>query len=245
MFRTLTELGRNFVELLYPNACLLCRAPGSASQAIRHGLCTACFRAVADDPLPSCPRCARTVGPHADLAGGCLGCRGESLGFDRAIRLGPYDGKLRDAILRTKVTAGEGTADFLGRVFAEARGAELVALGADAVVPVPLHWRRRWARGYNQAEAIGRELAGALGVPFRPRALVRVRHVVQHLQPSHAARREAIKGAFLARRRATFAGRAVLLVDDVMTTGSTAGEAARTLLAAGAGRVAVAVLARA
>lgn len=203
-----------------------------------------CARAVTVDPFDACPWCAETVGPHTDTADGCPECRGESLGFDRAIRLGPYAGKLRDAVLRTKTLGGEGLADLLGRTFAEVRGEDIRAERVDLVTAVPLHWMRRLMRGYNQSAAIARELAAGLGLPFDPYLLRRVRRTPQQLQPSRDARRENVKGAFRVRRRANLAGRAVLVVDDVLTTGSTAGEVARTLKAGGAGRVVVAVLAR-
>jgi len=91
---------------------------------------------------------------------------------------------------------------------------------------------------------VGRELAAALDVAFAPNLLRRVRWTPQQAQPTREARRENVKGAFRLHGSARIAGRTVLLLDDVMTTGSTLGEAARTLRAGGAGRVVVAVLAR-
>jgi ComF family protein len=166
------------------------------------------------------------------------------MGFERAHRLGPYHGVLREAVLRIKALSGEGLADLLGRTFAECRGEALDAEEIDVVAPVPLHWWRKWTRGYNQSEAVARELAAGLGVSFESNLLRRVRWTPQQLQPARAARKENVKGAFRVARGARVLGKAVLLVDDVMTTGSTLGEAARTLTAAGAARVVVAVLAR-
>jgi len=143
-----------------------------------------------------------------------------------------------------KSASGEGLAESIGRVFGEVALTRLRDAGVEVVVPVPLHWRRWWARGYNQSEAVARELAKSLGVAFAPRALKRVRHTPRQVQSTASARAENVKGAFRARVRASLAGRSVLLVDDVMTTGSTAGEAARVLRADGASRVVVAVLAR-
>jgi ComF family protein len=244
MRRTVAQFAHSVGQLLFPRACLICDARETASDHFRHGVCNDCHRSVTTDALPACPWCAQTVGPHTDTSGGCTECRGVALGFDQAFRLGPYDAKLRDAVQRTKVLAGEGLADLLGRTFAEARGAQIRAARVELVVPVPLHWWRKWTRGYNQSEAVARELAGCLGVAFEPRALRRVKWTPQQLQPTREARRENVKGAFRVRRSARIVGKTVLLVDDVMTTGSTLGEAARTLRAAGAGRVVVAVLAR-
>jgi len=242
--RVVTELARGVGQLLFPNSCLICDAAETDGAAFRHGLCSTCRRSVTSDPHETCPWCAATVGPHTDTSAGCPACRDLSLGFERAIRLGPYDGRLRDGVLRAKHLNGEPVAEMLGRAFAEAMGPDLAAVRADAVVPVPLHWRGRWRRGYNQAEAVVRELAAALAVPVAPGWLRRVKPAVQHLQPSAAARRENIRGAFVVGRRASPARKRLLLVDDVMTTGSTAGEAVRVLRAAGAAAVIVAVLAR-
>jgi ComF family protein len=243
--RGLIELARGAADLVFPNSCLICAAPPAGTEAFRHGFCSTCCRAVADDPVARCPRCAATVGPHTDLTGGCPGCRGHRLPFDAAVRFGPYDRVLKEGILRTKAAAGKPVAEMLGRSFAEVRRAELQALGAAVVVPIPLHWRRRWSRGYNQAAAIAREVASALGLQHRPGWLVRTRPAAQHAQPSASAREENVRGAFRVGRGASFSGSTVLVVDDVMTTGSTVAEAARVVRAAGAIRVAAAVLARA
>jgi len=240
----LRALGRGVGHLAFPNSCSICDVPEAERDEFRHGLCNECRRSVANDPFHACPRCALTIGPHADTEGGCAKCRDESLGFDSAIRLGPYDGRLRSAVLRMKSGGGEALAEMMGRVFWETACSRLRTVGFDAVVPVPLHWRRRWVRGYDQAAAVARELAFGLGTTFGPRYLRRVRHTPQQVQPSATARRENVRGAFLVGRRTSLAGKRILLVDDVMTTGSTLSEAARMLRDGGAKSISVAILAR-
>jgi ComF family protein len=244
MLRGLAELARGVAQLLLPNACLICDTTEGDRVDFRHGLCSQCYRDVTHDAHAACPRCALTIGPHTDARDGCSECRGVTLGFGAAYRLGPHDGRRRDAILRMKSHSGEAVAEAMGRVLAETLLPRLRSEGIGTVVPVPLHWRRRWARGYNQSAAVGAEVAAALRVPFEPGALGRVRHTPQQVQPTASARRENVKGAFRVRGGATRSRQTVLLVDDVMTTGSTAGEAARVLRAAGAARVVVAVIAR-
>jgi len=139
---------------------------------------------------------------------------------------------------------GEGLSEMLGRIFREKKKEPLSLAKIDMVVPIPLHWRRRWTRGYNQSASLGREIAASLALGFAPRLLVRVRHTPQQVQPSASARKDNVRGAFRVKRNARLGGITVLLVDDVLTTGSTAGEAARTLREAGAKKVIVAVLAR-
>jgi ComF family protein len=235
------DLAQGLLHLLYPSACIVCEKPLPPQAG---PFCAGCHGAVTSDPHDTCPRCAGTVGPYSHLADGCPLCRGLTFHFERAVRLGLYEdeGVLHDVILRMKHSSGEGLAELIGELWAAHSETVLRSLAADVVVPVPLHWRRRWWRGYNQSESLARGIAARLGLPCRPGWLRRVRHtpILPGLSP--AARLENVRGAF--RARGELSGRAVLLVDDVMTTGSTASEAARALRAAGAGRVVVAVLAR-
>jgi ComF family protein len=234
------ELGQGLLQLLYPGCCLACTQPLAAT--CRH-FCAACRAALLTDPHRSCPRCAASVGPFALLEGGCANCRGQPLPFRAALRLGPYEHFLRDLIPRLKYHAGEGLAEALGELWAAHAAARFHALQVEAIVPVPLYWLRRLRRGYNQSAAVAGGVARVLGLPCRPRWLRRVRNTPKQVGQSFAARQENVRGAFRARR--AVAGRSVLLVDDVMTTGATLGEAARALRAAGAVRVVVAALARA
>ncbi len=115
--------------------------------------------------------------------------------------------------------------------------------GPDLLVPVPLHPRRLAWRGFNQSLELSRVLAARLGRPVVPAALARIRHTTPQSSLPGAARQANIAGAFAA-APALVAGRAVLLVDDVMTTGATVDTAARALRRAGAARVDVVVAAR-
>jgi len=241
MWRSLAEAGRALTrglgELLYPPACIVCAAPVTGVP-----FCASCLQALAGDPHSACPRCAATIGPHAHVERGCSRCRGESLPFEQALRLGSYGGLLREVVLRLKHSSGEGLAELLGELWAERCRAALVPLAPDLVVPVPLFWWRRWRRGYNQSAAIAHGLGQVLKLPVYPTCLRRTRHTPIQL---HADRRTNVRGAFRARAHPPLKGRTVLLVDDVMTSGATAIEAARALRAAGAARVVVGILARA
>jgi ComF family protein len=172
-----------------------------------------------------------------------VACRNLGFHFDRAVRLGPYEGLRRELILRMKQPSGECLAEWVGDAWASTAEEKLRALAADFVVPVPMHWRRRWSRGYNQSEVLARSLASRLRLPCRPGWLRRVRHTPFQTEQSPTARRENVKGVFLTHPRNELRNRTVMLVDDVLTTGATASEAARGLRAAGAGAVVIAVLA--
>jgi ComF family protein len=240
MWRPLArDLAQSLLHLAYPSVCLLCTRP----TAIGSGdFCADCRDALIVDPHPTCPRCASTLGPNLSPAPDCAKCRGTSFAFERVVRLGPYEGLRRDAVLRMKHGYHEGLADAVGELWSSEALAPFKAVGASAVVPVPLHWRRRWSRGYNQAASLARALASGLQIPFVGRVLCRVR-TTPFQTGGRDARHQKVRDAFRAKPDPRLRGRIVLLVDDVFTTGSTASVAARALRTAGASRVVVAVVA--
>jgi len=236
------SLAHGFIRLLYPGTCWVC---GQLLPSDLSGFCRLCREALVEDRLPACPRCAGTVGPYAEVEEGCSSCRAARFHFDQVIRLGPYEGRLKEVVLRLKHQSGEGLAEAVGSLWGEHMGARLRSVGADLIVPVPLHWWRRWQRGYNQSEVLAVTLAARLGVSCRPRWLRRIRATLPQAQQAPTDRRTNVKNAFRARSPRGLQGKHVILVDDVLTTGSTASEAARALRDAGARRVDVAVLTRA
>lgn len=235
------ELAAGLLHLVYPGVCGVC---GRLLPPDLGDFCAICAEGLSADPHPICPRCAGTVGPFAQTTRGCPACRARTFHFERAVRLGPYEGLLREVVLRLKHVSGEPLAELMGALWARRRDPELAALGAEVVVPVPLHWWRRLGRGYNQSEALARSLAGVLGLPCRPRWLRRVRPTPRQTGQTPAGRWLNVRGAFRCPRPQPVKGRTVLLVDDVLTTGGTCSEAARALREAGAARVHAAVLAR-
>jgi ComF family protein len=240
----LAEFGREIIggllQVVYPGICAACSQTHAGGES---SFCMPCRNALTTDPFPSCPRCGSTIGPHVAVDNGCTACRQYSFQFDRVVRLGPYDGPLRDVILRMKQIGGELLAEAVGDLWAEHAESQLRALGAHIIVPVSLHWWRHWTRGYNQSEALTFMIAKRLGLACRPGWLRRRRNTPRQVQQTATFRRENVRNAFYARPRAELKGKTVLLVDDVLTTGSTANDAARALRSAGAASVAVAVLA--
>ncbi len=230
------------MQLFYPGSCHLC---GVLLPPAVESFCASCRASLLNDEFPSCPRCAGTIGPFVQATAGCVHCRNETFAFDMAMRLGLYDNVLRDAVIRLKHHSGEVLAELLGELWVGRDLQRFQAIAADAIVPVPLHWWRRWRRGYNQSAALGRGIAKQLKIPCFPSWLRRLRNTPDQTTQSPGGRRQNVRGAFGSRRRAQLKGRTILLVDDVMTTGATANEAARALRAAGAARVAIAALARA
>ena len=182
--------------------------------------------------------------------GRCLLCQRVDPPFERAVAYGSYQGELRDLIHLLKFEQVRPAAKVLGRVLAGTiAGLEkAMPVGAIAVVPVPLHKRKRAQRGFNQAEMIAREALSQLARPKRfdlcTGVLLRCRETESQIGLTSHQRRENLRGAFAVNDPTRVAKRDILLIDDVVTTGTTVSECARVLLRAGAARVWVATVAR-
>jgi ComF family protein len=169
----------------------------------------------------------------------CMPCRAKRP-LLRVRAFGRYDGRLREAIHALKYGKHLALADPLGTALAHVVSGDPVLRTADVLVPVPLHPGRWSERGFNQAEELGRVAARRTGIPFR-RLVVRMRPTVPQTELDEEERRRNVRGAFAV--SGTAAGLRVLLVDDVVTTGSTLRECARALRRAGARDVYAAVVA--
>jgi ComF family protein len=176
-----------------------------------------------------------------DDEGRCRLCASGERPFDGVYSLGAYQGRLRELIHLFKYAGIRSLAGPLGVWLAEACPRQQ---SYDAIVSVPLHWTRRWKRGFNQSEMLGAELQRHLGVRML-RLLRRRKATPSQAGSTAAARRRNLRGAFAVRAPEQVRGKSILLVDDVFTTGATAAAAAAALKRAGAAHVTVLTLARA
>lgn len=173
-----------------------------------------------------------------DGDGRCALCRNGLRGFDAAYCFGAYEGTLRALIHLYKYGKVRTLAQPLGDLLAAALPRDEAF---DLVTPVPLHWRRYWQRGFNQSELLAQTVARRSGISLEG-TLRRVRYTTSQAGLSHTGRRKNVTAAFQCRR--DLKGKRVLLIDDVMTTGSTAASCALALKRAGAKRVALLTVAR-
>jgi ComF family protein len=176
-----------------------------------------------------------------DAEGRCALCRSGLRGFDAAYCFGSYEGTLRELIHLYKY----GRIRTLSQPLADLLAAALPLEECfDAVTAVPLHWRKQWQRGFNQSELLAQAIARRRGIPV-VRALRRARSTQTQAGLSNTERRRNVAAAFQCRGVARkLVGRSVLLVDDVMTTGSTAASCARALKQAGVSKVVLLTVAR-
>jgi len=237
---------------LLPSNCRLCSAP--LTRISRLPVCDSCVTAMHPIAGLVCAVCGeRLASPFAVCEGEarCGACQRLQPLFARAVAYGSYEGGLRELIHLLKYEQVRPAAGVLGRMLGEAIAALLPLLGeaAPLVVPVPLHAAKLRQRGFNQSELIAR---AALKSPAltsmcgQPPALLleRTRPTESQTGLTRHQRRENVHGAFRVLNAEIVAGRSVLLVDDVFTTGTTVSECARVLRNAGADRVWVATVAR-
>lgn len=235
-------IGRFALDMLLPPQCICC----DAAVNTQGQLCADCFRRTDFLTGQCCARCGVPFGAAAqgDAAALCPSCLGAPPRFGRARGALRYDAQARQLILPLKHADRPELAAMLAPHMARA-GAALLR-DADLLVPVPLHRRRLFHRRYNQAALLAAAIARIAGVPALLDALVR-RHATASLDTKSPAERAAVvRDAFAIRpaRAGMLAGRAVVLIDDVMTSGATANACAATLLAGGARSVDVLLAAR-
>jgi len=228
--------------LLFPDDCRLCGLP--LRNLSRVPVCEACLRL--PSPLAADFFCAACRTPFSspfplDASGRCALCRSNLRGFDTAYSYGAYEGALRDLIHLLKYDRIRTLAVRLGDLLMAAYPREE---RLDAIVPMPLHWRRYWQRGFNQSALLAGEVSRRCGLPV-VQAVRRTRATAPQAGLTNARRRANVAGAFAPSRRGSVKGLRVLLLDDVMTTGATASACSRALKSAGARYVAFLALARA
>jgi ComF family protein len=234
--RASLRLGLN---VALPPLCPACRTLVNDS-----GLCAECWSQLAFISAPYCPRLG--IPFVYDPGPGILSMQAiaDPPAYHRARAAVRYDDVARKLVHAFKYGDRLDLAPTLGRWMARA-GGELTA-EADALVPVPLHWRRLWQRRFNQSAALAKEISAVAGVPLAHAALKRVKATAQQVGLSRPARAANVQGAFRVPpdARSEVKGRRLILVDDVLTSGATLDACARALLRAGAAQVDALVFAR-
>jgi ComF family protein len=240
------RIADGLLNLLYPESCLVCSAPVARLQD--RGICPACWQRALRLRITGavCPSCGIPYQSFAEepahLCGKCI----LSLPpYSGARAFGYYSSELSRMVQALKFSGRRDLAPLLAPLLASTFLEFWQPEDVDLIVPVPLHPNRKKERGFNQAALLGRALARLLGMPCEDRVLRRARSTPPQVGLSDAERARNVAGAFVCRRPDRIRARRLLLVDDVMTTGSTAASAASALLNAGAARVCVLTLARA
>ena len=232
---------RFLFNLVLPDDCRLCDQP--LFNISRIPVCPSCLSL----PRPleaefACQTCRTPfLSPYPlDHDGQCAICRENTANFDIAFAFGSYEGPLRKLIQLFKYGKVESLADPLSAFLLRAVPRDQ---SFDVIIAMPMHWRRQWERGFNQAELLARPVARRYGLKLATN-LRRKRYTASQASLRETARRQNLKNSFAVVRPNEIAGKRVLLIDDVFTTGTTLRAATAALKSAGAARVVALTLAR-
>ncbi len=232
MFPLLRRFSQKFSSLFLPNTCLLCGLYPS-----EHGICQAC-----ENDLPwqtfYCPQCAEPMA-HSTLCGRCLK---DAYPFDQAYIPFRYEGAIKSLITELKFHEKLLVGDLLAHLLINYFNAHTHFILPDYLLPVSLHPKRLQERGFNQALEISKRLSKVWKIPLLRHPLKKVFHTLPQSGQSKKARQKNLHGVF--KFKGDLTGKHVGLVDDVVTTGSTASEIAQVLKHAGAKRVTIIAVAR-
>jgi ComF family protein len=227
------------LDVALPTLCVACREPVNGE-----GVCANCWAKLSFIAPPLCPRLG--IPFVYDPGPGLLSMEAISdpPAYGRARAAVRYDDVARTLVHALKYQDRTDLAPAMGRWMARA-GRELIEQ-SDALIPVPLHWRRGWSRRFNQSGALARVIERQTGVKLLSEVLRRVRPTLQQIGLSRPQRASNVQGAFkvAADRQSEIQGRRVVLIDDVLTSGATVDACARALLRAKAASVDVLVFAR-
>ncbi len=231
----LVQQGEGILDLIYPPACGIC---GHQADSPDRLICRSCWSLGEGPPEPFCLTCRRYLV-------GTLTCTCPPPTIV-VFSIGPYDGPLKKILHDLKFAGLKPLAATIGRKLAERLQAGRRELGLDLIIPVPLHDSRLWKRGFNQAGEIACAIGRPLNLPVESEILYLTRKTHQQAKLAAEEREANIRGAYgVNDPQGRLAGRGILLVDDITTTGATLREVVRVLTVAGAVRVLAAVAAAA
>src|SRR6266404_3938852 len=232
---------RGLVSLVYPPSCTICSAPVEFSEY----LCPDCEAKLSRIVPPFCAKCSEPFDGAITTTFACANCAHRALHFDAAVSAYRSRGIVRHVILNFKYGRQIHLRHLVARWLVAALDDErLRERRFDAIVPVPLHPAKQRERGFNQAALLAEWLGSHMALPLRP-VLQRVRFTTTQTAFDRSERMQNLRNAFRLRKNADVRKSRVLLIDDVLTTGSTLSECARVLKEAGAQSIYAATAARA
>jgi ComF family protein len=232
---------RNAVaDLLFPRVCGFCTEPLEESE---FPVCPDCWTTIRRVERPYCRQCGRPI--LGSLLGDylCGTCLVENPPYLKARYAVYHEGDMRQALINFKYHEALHCGSSLAQLLIEAFHTHFETSRIDSIIPIPLHPKRLYSRGYNQVVLLGETLSSTTGIPLDRTSLAKIKDKPPQVGLPRKDRIRNVRGSFRIYRREGIEGKRVLIIDDVATTGATVDEAAGTVLRSGATRVYVLVLA--
>ena len=245
IFTVIQNTFTGLLDILYPRHCFACNK--NLHEEENTYICKICLENIKKiEALKRCNKCGFELGPGITSSKkGCPECENANLRFERSFFVSDYKWPLKDLIHQYKYSKHECLAKPLGGLLINLLSHKDIIPEIDVVVPVPLHWRKKLERGFNQSELMAKRICKKLSLPISINNLCRIKNTLSQTQLLRTQRQKNVSGAFKVKQPKAFFKKHVLLVDDVLTTGITASECARNLKSAGAEKVHFLALARA
>ncbi|MEW6170502.1 MAG: ComF family protein [Candidatus Omnitrophota bacterium] len=239
----LKSIFQGLTELIYPKACLLCKEKITNSCDL---ICKDCLVKINPNLPPFCQRCGRRLNKNELINGKniCFKCHRINFHFDRAWSSCIYEGAIKDLIHQFKYNSKKSLEKPLSKLLLEfINNYHLPKDVIDIVVPMPLHTKKLREREFNQSEVLAKSVSDALNRKISVNNLIRLKDTPSQTQLDDQMRWQNVQGAFSVKDPSEFKNKVVLLIDDVLTTGATASEAALALKKSNANVVFVLTLA--
>lgn len=230
-YTRLRSVVRDIVDIVFPSYCAVCEVPLESNEKV---VCEQCYYSIKSIDSSFCQHCGR---PLKRRASECKKCTEDRLSLTRIRAFGLYDKTLSSIIHLFKYGQKPSLGTRLGRLMSIAVLRDPLLSTAELVIPVPLHPVRHRERGYNQSELLASALVKSIGLSLITNVLVRKKNTKFQTSLSPEERFDNVAGAFFVKQPEILKGKKVLLVDDVMTTGSTLHSCAEALLSGGAQEV--------
>lgn len=223
--QNIKKMGELLLDFLYPPRCPICDEILQTKELC----CPKCAKALPWVREPACMKCGKPVGSWEQEY--CPDCQKVQHFFDQGAAAFTYTGKLRHSVYRMKAENRRDYIAFYGESMARVLHRYLPYWKPEAVIPAPMHWKKKQARGYNQSELLAEQIAWRTGLPVDKKLIKCVKYTAAQKTLDRKARRENLRGSYRIRKQPEY--RSVLVVDDVYTTGSTMDEISRSLKNAG------------
>ena len=210
---------KNILDLLFPAKCPLC---GAVLEREGGGVCENCLPCLPEVTEPCCKHCGKPIMRVEEEY--CMDCSCRDSVLEQGTALWIYTDTMKKAMADFKYQGCLTDGDFYGQEILRRKGEVLKYWGPDCIIPVPLHWRRRWFRGFNQAAYVADVVGEGMGIPVMEDALLRTRNTSPQKGLNDKQRKENLKDAFAVNSMQLdkmVSYQKVLLLDDIYTTGAT------------------------